>query len=115
VGECALWIAQAFPVDGSATVNTTTYFVQPERVQWTHDGQCILAEDYAAPAYTLWVLDPVVREPEVVAVSTDTIRYQKHRLKSVPPRPFLRVANSQLFGHPEPKDKYNHQVQEEGV
>ncbi len=54
-------------VNGSASVTTTTYFEQPGRVQWTPDGRRILFESYDGLAYTLWALDPAVREPEVVA------------------------------------------------
>ncbi len=54
-------------VDSGASVTTTAHFRQAGRMQWTPDGRRILVEEYTAPAYTLWALDPAAREPEVVA------------------------------------------------
>jgi energy-coupling factor transporter ATP-binding protein EcfA2 len=72
----------------------------------------LLARIDAAPT-----LQEMVKTPLMVwtAVSTDIIWYQKHRLKSVPPRPLPRVASKQLFGHPELIGRCSYEVQEEGV
>jgi len=73
-------------VSGGASVTTTTYFEQAERMQWTSDGRRILIEDYDGPAYTLWSLDPAVREPEIVAENVNflgTLETLRHRSTEV--------------------------------